>query len=138
MNRKNKIMKLPYTLAQPAARPLVKTGAEYQALERTASRLVAKGRPLLVRNTAPIKGECFTLYLHAAQNRNTGDVWTLATFESRTLPGHVRRVVVDPEGRTWTLFDADDRNHARAIFGSNKYRGKLWQLLQENLTQEGR
>ena len=136
-------MKLPYHLAQPPARALVKTGPEAAALVQTARRLAAKGRPLICRITAPVKGESFALYLHAATNRHTGETWTLATFASRTVAGRVRRVIIDPDGRNWTLLEDEDETRAltshtetRAVCQADKYRAKLWQVLQDSRLQD--
>ncbi len=120
-----------FRLCQPPARPLVKTGADADALFRTAAQLAGKGRPALVRITAPIKGEAFTLYIHQARNKHTGETWTLATYESRNLPGHVRQIVVTPQGETWTLFPATKTDPAKAIFNATKYFSHLWQIQQE-------
>lgn len=124
-----------FRVSQPPPRPVILTGTEAAALFRTADQVQAKGRTTAQRLTKLSDSIRYLLVLSQATRKRSGETWTLATYHAETPRGHQRRVLIDPDGRTWTLLPATDRDHARVVHSQTKYRRHLWAVSQEGLVQ---
>ncbi len=124
-----------FRVSQPPPRPVILTGTEAAALFRTADQVQAKGQITARRLTRLTDGIRYLLTLSQARHKATGETWTVAHYAAEIPRGHIRRILIDPEGRTWTLCPATDKDHAKAVNSQTKYRAHLWRMTQEGLAK---
>lgn len=121
-----------FRIAQPPPRPLVLTGRDAEALIRTAGQVQAKGTITAQRVTRLTDGIRYFVQITSAKNRHTTETWTLAAYHAETPRGHVRRVLITPDGKAFTLFPSTGSDPARAVHSQNKYRANLWRISQQH------
>ena len=115
----------PPAVIIPAARE-VRAGKDYAELSAKCAFALAHPAAAFVRLTRPIGGERFAcrIVLHA---RPSGEVWAAAEYRSLSVKGHVRRLLITPDGQPFTLLQSQGKVTSRR----DKYNAHLNAALVE-------